>query len=74
MRPHHYGYPHKGFSGFWKLCVILDGKLFGFAVSQCLFSCHLSQESTVIFRCDGDVNGVEVTRYFFIVMLLMYKE
>lgn len=34
----------------------------------------LSQESTVIFRCDGDVNGVEVTRYFFIVMLLMYKE
>lgn len=69
-QPHRCGYPHMGFSGFWKLCVILGGKLLGFAVSECMFFCHLLQESIVIFRCDSNVNSVGETRYFFIVMLL----
>lgn len=56
--------------GFWKLFVLLGGKLLGFAVSECMFFCHLLQESIVIFRCDSNVNSVGETRYFFIVMLL----
>lgn len=59
-----------GFSGFWKLCIILGGKLCGFAVSECVFSCHLLQENIVILECDHNVNSVGETRYFFIVMLL----
>lgn len=59
-----------GFSGFWKLCVILGGKLFGFAVFECVFCCHLLQEKILIFKCDSNVNSVGETRYFIIVMLL----